>query len=80
MCPNVFLKSNYAINDIKTAEGHRTPVRGLVTFVVTIGHQIYNCNASDVPNLAYCVVFGHDFLHKNGVVINAPNEKVTSAL
>ena len=55
-------------------------MRGLVTFVVTIGDQIYNCNASDVPNLAYCLVFGHDFLHKNGVVINAPNEKVTLAL
>ena len=79
LCPNVLLKSNNAIDNIKTAAGHTTPVIGLATFVVTIGDHIYNCDASVVPNLAYCVVLGRDFLHKNGAVINVPNEKVTFA-
>ena len=79
LCPDVLLKSNNAIDDIKTADGHTTPAIGFVSFVVTISDQIYNCNASVVPNLAYCVVLGRDFLHKNAAVINVPNEKVTFA-
>ena len=77
--PDVLLTSNNVIPNIKTADGYTTPVIGLVTFVVTIGDQTYNCNASVLPNLAYCVVLGRDFLHKNGAVINVPNEKVTFA-
>ena len=75
--PNVLLQNNNSIENIKTADGHTTPVIGFVQFDVTIGDQIYNCGASVVPNLAYPVVLGRGFLHKNGAVINVPSETVT---
>ena len=42
----VFLRTNKLIDNIKTSDGHTTPVIGLVTFAITIGDQTYSCNAS----------------------------------
>ena len=74
---DVSLRNNNSIDNIKTADGHTTPVIGFVQFVVAIGDQDYNCGASVVPNLAYQVVLGRDFLHKNGAITDVPNETVT---
>ena len=74
---DVSLRNSNSIDNIKTADGHTTPVIGFVQFIIAIGDQNYNCGAYVVPNLAYQVVLGRDFLHKNGAVINVPSETVT---
>ena len=50
---------------------------GAVTFSVIIGDHDYVCNASIVPDLAYKIVLGRDFLHKSSAVINIRQQLVT---
>eukprot|EP00794_Sanderia_malayensis_P016269 gene16269-17909_t len=71
------LQKNDSVDNIKTADGNITPVVGLVSFKVTIGDQLYNCNASVVPNLAYSIVLGRDFLHAYSAVIDVKGQTVT---
>ena len=75
--PNVQLKKNNLISNIKTADGNTTPVIGFVSFEIIIGDHSYNCDASVVPNLAYQVVLGCDFLHANNAIIDVKRESVT---
>ena len=71
------LKKSETIESIKTAHGNTSPVSGLVSFRVTLGKEIYSCNASIVPKLAYTVVLGRDFLHDNCAVIDVKGQTVT---
>ena len=75
--PSVQLKKNNLIYNIKTADGNTTPVIGFVSFEIIIGDHSYNCDASVVPNLAYQVVLGCDFLHANNAIIDVKRESVT---
>ena len=70
------LKSK-TVDNIKTADGHTTPVVGFVSFPIIIGDKVYDCQASVVPNLAYNVVLGRDFLHNTGAIINVPHKHIT---
>ena len=74
--PSFLLQQN-TVDNIKTADGNITPVIGLVSFDVTIGKHLYNYNASVVPNLAYDIVLGRDFLHAYAAVIDVKGQNVT---
>ena len=65
------------ISNIKTADENITAVTGLVSFEIVIGDHSYNCDASVVPNLAYQVVLGCDFLHANDAINDIKQECVT---
>ena len=74
---NFQLKKNNSISNIKTSDGKTTPVIGFVSFEIIIGDHSYNCDASVVPNPAYQVVLGCDFLHANNAIIDVKREPMT---
>ena len=65
------------IDSIKTANGDIVSVVGAISFSVKFGNIDYECNAVIVPNLAYNIVLGRDFLQRHRAVIDVGNEKVT---
>ncbi len=77
LSPTYVLQPNKIIDNIKTADGSITPVSGFVSFQVKIGIHDYTCSASVVPNLAYEIVLGRDFLHNSSAVIDVKGRSVT---
>ena len=65
------------IDSIKTANGDIVSVVGAISFSVKFGNIDYECNAVILPNLAYNIVLGRDFLQSHRAVIDVGNEKVT---